>query len=187
MSPRPPARSRPSTMVHGRRVDASAAKKEIEERSSAVRRRDFCVAKHQRHRFGHLGQRRDCGGDLRGASNARPAAGQRLRGSDADRKPDLLEEVLHREHETPRQQQHVEEQRAHRGNTDNPENGPCRLTNQAAPRENEDVHRRARDSKSRRNSTQDAATLASAPSGTANPTHRRATSGVIRTNTSAVS
>src|SRR6185436_15032251 len=120
----------------------------------------------------------------------------------------------HRHHEPVREQQHVEEQRADGGDAEDAEPRPCRLADEAAPREPHRVrgadesppswdvalsllpgvsrslmraHRRASRSPLRRRSAHDASTVAADPSGTAIATHVSATSLVTRTNTSAVS
>ena len=105
----------------------------------------------------------------------------------ADIPSPAVEQVLHRDDESSRQQQHVEEQRADRCDAENAERGARRLPHEASPRKPERVHRRASLRPPRRRSAHDATTVAEAPSGTAIATQVSATSLVMRTKTSAVS
>ena len=114
-------------------------------------------------------------------------ASRQLAGGDANVPAGSLEEIAHRDDEPLRQQEHVEEQRADRGDAEHAERRPRRLAHQAPPRKSHRVHRLASRSPLRRSSAHDATTVAEAPSGTAIAVEVSATSRVMRTKTSAVS
>ena len=117
----------------------------------------------------------------------RPRAWHRIRGGDAHIEAGSLEQAAHRDDQTLREQQHVEEQRAHRRDAEHAKRRARRLAHEAPPGESHGVHRRASLSPLRRSSAHDATTVAVTPSGTAMATQRAATSGVTRTKISAVS
>ena len=115
-------------------------------------------------------------------------ARDRVGRGDADVEAGAVEQVAHRGHEPLRQQQHVEEQRADGGHAEDAERRARRLPHEASPREGEGRdHRRASLSPLRRSSAHDAATVATAPSGTAIARQVAATFGVTCTKISAVS
>ena len=117
--------------------------------------------------FGADGNRRADGrqlGNLRGSGRAVGDvrfAGNRVGRGDADVEAGAVEQVPHRGHEPLRQQQHVEEQRAHGRHAEDAERGACRLPHEASPGEGERRdHRRASLSPPRRSSAHEAATVA---------------------------
>ena len=134
----------------------------------------------------HRRQRGDASSGLDRAGHQRSSA-RTIRGAHADIEAGSIEQVAHRDDQALRQQQHVEEERANRRHAEHTEGGACRLTHEASPCEPERVHRRARRSALRRSSAHDAATVATAPRGTAIARQSAATSGVMRTKISAVS
>ena len=183
----PPATSRPSTIVHGRRRELPAPRKDT--KNGSVPSADAISASASRNAT--ASSTPGSAAMAAAVSWMRPMRGPvpGIAGVAMMRtlNPPRSSSVLHGQDETARQQQHVEEQRGRGRHPDDPEHGARGLTNQAAPREGQRLHRRARERTLRRSSTQDAPRLASAPSGTAIAIDRSATDGVIRTKTSAVS
>ena len=180
------SRSRPATIVHGRRVPGSIPVRvnaSAGPRSWAIS--PLCGA--HRHRLGNAGQPRHCRGG-RGCVLHPDAARQRRVGrGHAHVEAKAVEQVAERHHEAARQQQHVEQQGADRSDPENPQRGSAGLSDEAARSERDGVHRRVCDSPSPLSNDQDEAKMAVTPRGTATAIDRRATPGVIRTNTSAVS
>ena len=122
------------------------------------------------------------------ASDSRgPPERDAVHGGHADVEARLVEQILHRHDEPVGQEQHVEQQRPGGGDAQHAEQGAARLADETAPGEAEGRHRRTSVSAPARSSGHDAATLASSPIGTASPTERHATDGVMRTKTSPVS
>src|SRR5258706_3171445 len=117
----------------------------------------------------------------------RPLARQGIGCGDAEVEAGPFEQATQRDDESLRKQQHVEEQGAHRGDAEHAKRRACRLAHQAPPGESHGIHRRASLRLLRRSSAHAATTVAETPSGTAMATQTAATSGVTRTNTSAVS
>ena len=122
-----------------------------------------------------------------GVRNQRALAGQRVGGSDPQVETRAFEKAAHRNDESLREQQHVEQQRADGRDAEDAKRRTRRLANEASPRKSHRVHRRASLRPLRRSSAHDATTVAETPSGTAIATQIAATSGVTRTKISAVS
>ena len=101
--------------------------------------------------------------------------------------PTLSSRGAERDYKAVREQQHVEEKGPDGGDTQDPDPGAPRLTDEAPGSKRERPHRRVKENASRRSSVHDAATAAATPRGTAIAIDRSAIVGVIRTNTSAVS
>ena len=124
-------------------------------------------------------------------SNARSIGTARLRhrlgGEDADVEPERIEQLAHRHEQATREQQHVEHQRAGRGDAQDAERGPAATTEERAPGEGEGPHRRTSFSVLLLTSAHDASTLAAIPSGRATAIDRHAMDGVTRTKISDVS
>ncbi len=184
----PPATSRPSTIVHGRRRELARAEERDEERLGAVVRRNLGFGQPQR---APLRPRRAAPRWLRRSRAMRPMRGPVPGSAGVAMMRTLNPPRSSRscmDKTRPRDSSSMSKSNAAAAATPTiPSPARAGLTNQAPPREGQRLHRRARERTLRRSSTQDAPRLASAPSGTAIAIDRSATDGVIRTKTSAVS
>ena len=156
---------------------------------AAVRAGDDRVSQAQGHDLVHVGQGTDGGGGLLRVGDARTGEGGRVRRHHAHVEAGGIQQRAEGDEEAAREEEHVEEQRAHGGHAEDAEDRAAGLAEEAAQRERPHLraHRRARAMAPRRSRLQEAATLARMPRGTATETARAAMAGVTRTKTSAVS